>query len=111
MPACGTRFPGIWKQRSSTSGRPGASLPDWPVWQRPRRGQDGHRLVQTEWGKRLKGTEQRSESRHEGPMRFWGLALVLAEIAQRLERERQTGQQDGTAQLPATRELAGADQQ
>lgn len=39
---------------------------------------------------------ERQEGGHpDGPMRFWGLALVLAEIAQRLERERQRGESGG----------------
>ena len=44
-------------------------------------------------------------------MRFWGLALVLAEIAQRLERERPTSQKDGPAQPSASSEIEGAGQQ
>lgn len=58
----------------------------------------------------LKGTEQRSESRREGPMQFWGLALVLAEIAQRLERERQTSQNAEEALPAVNREIKGAGQ-
>ena len=38
---------------------------------------------------------ERQEGHPDGPMRFWGLALVLAEIAQRLERERQRDESGG----------------
>ena len=43
-------------------------------------------------------------------MQFWGLAVVLAEIAQRLERERQSGQTAEEALPAVNSEIKGAGQ-